>query len=125
MINEDFKTYSSNLSELRIAICGKLDTACKALRQEGIQHIDEFSDAVELGFELRNGKEYHLVLVYAPQGEGLDTEMPYKIRCDGEWKKVPVKLLNEPACSSALIELKYAVWNIAKNQADIFRENSR
>lgn len=114
MRNENFKLYSSRLSEIRVAVCGKLETACQALKQEGITKIDEFTDAVDLGFALRSGKEYHLILVYAPQGEGLDTEMPYKIRCEGEWKKIPVKLLNEPACTSALIELKCAIQNLVK-----------
>jgi len=43
--------------------------------------------------------------------------MPYKIRCDDGWKSVPIKLLNEPACDSALIELESAVRTIAKAQS--------
>ena len=111
--NSSFLIPNSTLRSLRIAVCGELPTACRALREMGISQIDKFDDALNVCFKVRNGEKYHLILVYAPQGEGLDTDMPYKIRCDDDWQSVPVKLLNEPACDSALIELKSAVCTIA------------
>ena len=65
-----------------------------------------------------------MILVYAPQGEGLEADMPYKVHCDGEWKSVPIKLLNEPACNSALVELEAAVRNIARDQLDCLQKSS-
>lgn len=103
---------------IRVAICGSLPSACKALRDAGVVQIDKYDDAVSVGLKLRQGEEYHLILVYAPQGEGLDAEMPYKVKLKGEWKTVPVKLLNEPACESALIELQSTVRCIAKKQSE-------
>jgi len=104
------------LKDIRIAICGNLPTACKALRDMGVAKIDKFDDGIDACFRLRRGEEYHLILVYAPQAEGIDADMPYKIRCDDGWKSIPIKLLNEPACDSALIELESAVRTIAKAQ---------
>lgn len=104
----------SALEKMRIAVCGELPTSCKMLRDMGISRIDRYNDALELALDLRSGTEYHLILVYAPQGEGLDTDFPYKQHLKGEWKSVPVRLLNEPACHSALVELKLAVNTIAK-----------
>ena len=106
------------LKDIRIAICGNLPTACKALRDMGVAKIDKFDDGIDACFRLRCGEEYHLILVYAPQAEGIDADMPYKIRCDDDWKSVPIKLLNEPACDSALIELKSAIRIIAKKQTE-------
>jgi len=105
------------LKDIRIAICGNLPTACKALRDMGVAKIDKFDDGIDACFRLRRGEEYHLILVYAPQAEGIDADMPYKIRCDDGWKSVPIKLRNEPACDSALIELESAVRTIAKAQS--------
>lgn len=104
------------LENIRIAVCGSLPTACRALRDIGVSQIDTYEDALSACFKLRCGEKYHLILVYAPQGEGLDADMPYKVRCEGEWQSVPIKLLNEPACESALIELESAVRIIAKEQ---------
>lgn len=104
------------LKNIRIAICGNLPTTCKALRDMGVAKIDKFEDGIDACFRLRRGEKYHLILVYAPQAEGIDADMPYKIRCDDDWKSVPIKLLNEPACDSALIELESAVRTIAKEQ---------
>lgn len=112
------------LKNIRIAICGNLPTTCKALRDMGVSRIDKYDDGINACFRLRRGEEYHMILVYAPQGEGLEAEMPYKVRCDGEWKSVPIKLLNEPACNSALVELEAAVRNIAREQLDCLQESS-
>ena len=118
------KECSQLLKNIRIAVCGELPTACRALREMGISQIDKYDDALNVCFKVRNGEKYHLILVYAPQGEGLDADMPYKIRCDDEWQSVPVKLLNEPACSSALIELRSAVCTIANTHPDCLQINS-
>lgn len=112
------------VKNIRIAICGHLPEACRALRDIGVMHIDKYEDAVDLGFRLRNGDVYHLVLVYAPQGEGLNAEMPYKIHCGGEWKSVPIKLLNEPCCNSALIDLVSTVRHIARQESEYLYGNS-
>ena len=106
------------LKDIRVAICGNLPTACKALRDMGVAKIDKFEDGIDACFRLRRGEEYHLILVYAPQAEGIDADMPYKIRCGGDWKSVSIKLLNEPACESALIELESTLRLIAKAQSE-------
>lgn len=111
------------MKDIRIAICGDLPSACKTLRDMGVSHIDKYDDALDACFKLRSGEEYHLILVYAPQGEGLDADMPYKITCDDEWKKIPVKLLNEPACESALFELESTVRTIAKERMEYLSED--
>ena len=112
------------LKDIRIAICGNLPTACRALRDMGVAKIDKFDDGIDACFRLRRGEQYHLILVYAPQAEGIDADMPYKIRCGGDWQSVPIKLLNEPACSSALIELESAVRIIAKEQCGYMQSGS-
>lgn len=104
--NSTLRSPDSTLRSLRIAVCGELPTACRALREMGISQIDKFDDALNVCFKVRNGEKYYLILVYAPQGEGLNADMPYKIHCENEWQSVPVKLLNGPACSSALVELE-------------------
>lgn len=102
------------LENLRIAVCGELPTACAALREEGVAQIDRYSDFLDLAVNLRKGVPYHLILVYAPQGEGL-TEMtyPYKVHLQGDWQMVPVRMLGEPACISVLSELCETVHTIA------------
>ena len=102
---------------IRVAICGNLPTAKRTLRDLGVSEIDQYDDAINACFKLRSGEVYHLILVYAPQGEGLVAEMPYKIECEGEWLSVPIKLLNEPPCESALFELELALARIAENLA--------
>lgn len=105
------------MKKIKIAVCGNLATVCTALRKHGISKIDKYNDAVELAFKLRQGEEYHMILVHAPHGEGLtDAEYPYKSE-DGEWKTVPLRLLDEPACHSAILELLTAVNTIAKELA--------
>ncbi|MBR5577477.1 MAG: hypothetical protein IKW28_00610 [Lachnospiraceae bacterium] len=102
--------------EIRVAVCGNLRTACEELQKEGIENIDTYADASSLAFKIRQGIPYHLILVYAPEGEGLlDTSYPYKVQNNQEWKQVPVRLLNEPACQSALLELKRTIRKIRNN----------
>ncbi len=103
------------MERIKVAVCGELDTACSVLREEGVSHIDRYNDALDIAFRLKQGAEYHLILILAPFGEGLiETEYPYRARMQGDWVKVPVRMLNEPACHSALLELKSTVRGIAK-----------
>ena len=91
---------------LRIAVCGELPTACAALRKIGVAQIDRYSDSLDLAMNLRRGIAYHLILIYAPQGEGLaEMTYPYKVQLQGDWQLVPVRMLGEPACASVLSEL--------------------
>jgi len=102
------------LRKVRVAICGELETAHTLLKEEGVHHIDRYSDALDLACNLQQGTSYDLILIYAPQGEGLiGTEYAYRERLMGDWITVPVRLLNEPACHSALVELKKTVREIA------------
>lgn len=104
---------TDSIKGIRVAVCGKLDTACEELRKEGVSIIDNYSDATSLAFQIREGVGYDLILVYAPEGEGLlDTSYPCKKKTEKEWKEIPMRLLNEPACQSALIELKHTIRKI-------------
>lgn len=97
------------LRRVRVAVCGELPTACEHLARVGIIHIDHYSDAVNL----REEERYDLILVYAPQGEGLlDT---YYCTADG---RIPVRLLREPSCHSALLELQMTVLSLARALED-------
>ena len=91
---------------LKIASCGHLPTAMEFLRRHGVTKIDRYDDAAELPDEA----EYHLILVYAPHGEGI---------LDTVWHRqsaeVPVRLLNEPPCDSALLELRSMLRRISKD----------
>ena len=99
--------------KIRIAVCGNLHSTCEELVREENCEIDNYTDASTLAFEMRDGAAYHLILVYAPEGEGLlDTCYPYKKKTEQEWREVPIRLLNEPACQSALLELKRTIRKI-------------
>lgn len=100
------------MENVRVAICGALDTARAVLKAEGVGCIDNYSDALDLAYNIRRGAEYHLILIYAPQGEGL-MDMVYPCSLGESGSTVPVRLLNEPACHSALVELKSTVRGIA------------
>ena len=55
-----------------------------------------------------------MILVYAPQGEGLtEVTYPYKVQLQGDWQTVPIRMLGEPACTSALAELCQTAHTIA------------
>lgn len=103
-------TRSELLRKVRVAVCGNLPDACNYLSRLGVIHIDQYSDAVNLRCEA----DYHLILVYAPQGEGLINTM---VLCNGgdggASHAIPMRLLNEPCCHSALLELKLTVQKIA------------
>ena len=103
---------TDQIRSVRVAVCGDLPTACDYLQKQGIIHIDKFTDAVNIGRE----SYYHLILVYAPQGEGLVST--YYITGSKEQdteQAIPVRMLNEPCCHSALLEIKMTVQEIAKS----------
>ena len=96
---------------IKVAVCGELPTACEYLLQNGVVQIDTYLDATEIADE--NG--YHLILVYAPHAEGL-LNTRYS-RCDldsGDDGSIPIRLLNEPCCRSALTELKSTIRRIER-----------
>ena len=94
---------------IRVAVCGELPTACNHLLKLGVVNIDQYQDATEIKDEII----YHLILVYAPQAEGLlDT---HYARCgvfEQGKQNIPIRLLGEPCCRSALVELKCTVDDI-------------
>lgn len=95
---------------VKVAVCGHLPTACDFLLKTGLVNMDFFTDATQLPGET----DYNLILVYAPQGEGLlNTRYSCKASETDREKSVPVRLLNEPCCNSALLELKSMVRRIS------------
>lgn len=99
------------LRYVRVAVCGELPTACDYLCKQGVIHIDKFTDAVNIGRE----SYYHLILVYAPQGEGLvSTYYTTGSKEKGTERIIPIRMLGEPACHSALLEIKMTVQEIAR-----------
>ena len=100
------------LRNVRIAVCGNLPTVCEYLIKQGVIHIDKYTDAVNIGRE----SDYHLILVYAPQGEGLvSTYYTTGSKRYGTEQVIPIRMLNEPCCHSALLEIKMTVQEIAKS----------
>jgi hypothetical protein len=98
------------LKNIRVAVCGELPTACDYLLSLGVVQIDHYLDATEIPEE----SDYHLFLIYAPQAEGL-LNTHYAYGTDGEESGcVPIRLLKEPCCHSALLELKCMVRQIEK-----------
>lgn len=101
--------------KIKVAVCGNLPTACNYLLKNGIVCIDKFSDATEIADE----QVYHLILIYAPQAEGLlNTRYTRSVLAGEEADSIPIRLLNEPACDSALIELKSIIRRIEKQLAE-------
>ena len=96
---------------VKVAVCGELPTACDFLLRQGVVQIDQYMDAAELPTETA----YHLILVYAPNAEGILNTVYSRSPMSGEEKTVPIRLLNEPACHSALLELKSMVRRISKS----------
>ena len=95
---------------VKVAVCGHLPTACDFLLKTGMVNIESFTSATEMPSETN----YNLILVYAPQGEGLlNTSYSCQDEENDGIKRVPVRLLNEPCCKSALIELKSMVRRIS------------
>ena len=97
---------------VKVAICGKLPTTHNFLLKQGVVQIDQYEDATEIIEE----SVYHLILIYAPGGEGiLDTVYERKTASGKGDATVPIRLLNEPACHSALLELKSVIRRIANS----------
>ena len=95
--------------EIRVAVCGELPTACDFLLRLGVVQIDKFMDATEIA----NETSYHLILIYAPHAEGLlHTQYSRGETFENGRESIPIRLLNEPCCHSALMELKSTVRRI-------------
>ena len=92
--------------KIKVVVCGELPTACDFLLKHGVVQIDQFLDATEI----RRERDYHLILIHAPHAEGLlnthyaGSGMPQR--------PIPIRLLGEPCCKSALIELKSTIRRI-------------
>ena len=99
---------SEMLRKVKIAVCGNLPTVCEFLTKHGVINIDKYTDAVEI----RRESDYHLILVYAPQAEGMLGTF-YQMKD----KVVPIRMLNEPCCHSALLELGSTVRRILRAKA--------
>ena len=97
------------LRKVKIAVCGRLPTVCGFLTRQGVINIDEYTDAVEI----RREADYHLILVYAPQAEGMLGTF-YQMKD----KVVPIRMLNEPCCHGILSEIKMTVQDIARRLSD-------
>lgn len=98
--------------EIKVAVCGELPTACDFLLSQGVVQIDQYLSATEIAEET----DYHLILVYAPQAEGL-LNTAYSISPMFETGKqaIPIRLLNEPCCHSALVELRSTIRRISQS----------
>ena len=96
------------LRRVKVAICGELPSVCEYLKRMGIIHIDQYSTATDMGRE----SDYHLILVHAPSAEGF---LNTYVQTSTDGKAVPMKLLGEPPCRSALLEIKMTVQEIANS----------
>ena len=94
------------LRNVKIAVCGHLPTVCEYLTKQGVINIDKYTDAVEI----RRESDYHLILIYAPQAEGMLGTF-YQMKD----KVVPIRMLNEPCCHGILSEIKMTVQDIARS----------
>lgn len=94
---------------VRVAICGHLPTAHDYLLRQGVGTIHRVMDATELIRE----SDYHLILIYAPHAEGLLNTACCCTSQNGR-KDIPIRLLNEPCCHSALLELKSMLRRISQ-----------
>lgn len=100
------------MRNVKVAICGELPTAYDFLLRLGVVQIDQYLYATEMADET----QYHLILVYAPNAEGIFNTVyrPGSVTADGE-QAVPIRLLNEPCCHSALLELKSLIRRISRS----------
>lgn len=95
--------------EIKVAVCGELPTACDFLLKHGVVQIEQFLDATEI----RRETDYHLILIYAPHAEGLlNTQYAKSDLFDMSERPIPIRLLGEPCCQSALVELKSTIRRI-------------
>lgn len=100
------------MRNVKVAVCGSLPTACDFLLRHGVVQIDQYEDAAELTEETA----YHMILIYAPNAEGiLDTVYTRSPVSGKGGATVPIRLLNEPACNSALLELKSMIRRISES----------
>ena len=97
------------MKKIRVAVCGNLPTACDYLLSLGVVQIEWYIDATEIPEK----NDYDLFLIYAPQAEGLLNTQLISGSADG-LRKYPIRLLNEPCCHSALVELKSTIRQIEK-----------
>lgn len=100
------------MRKIKVAICGELPTAYNFLLKLGVVNIDRYLYATEMADE----SQYHLILVYAPNAEGIFNTVyrPGSVTADGG-PHVPIRLLNEPCCHSALLELKSLIRRISRS----------
>ncbi len=100
------------LRNVKVAVCGNLPTACEYLLRHGVVQIDQYEDAAEMVDET----DYHLILIYAPNAEGILDTVYSRMPLSGNGSAtVPIRLLNEPACDSALLELKSVIRRISQS----------
>ena len=112
MVKNNSNKRDPRLLQIHVAVCGELPTACDYLLSLGVVNVDKYTDAVNL----RQDK-YDLILVYAPQGEGLmNTWVTVGNVNEGNERLIPLRLLAEPACHSALVELKFKIQRIVKEK---------
>ena len=106
----DGRSYISDMKRrIKVAVCGELPTACDFLLHHGVVNIDKYLDATEI----RRETDYHLILIYAPNAEGLlNTQYSRGDLHDTVKHPIPIRLLGEPCCKSALIELKSTIRRI-------------
>ena len=98
------------MKNIKVAVCGELSVACEYLFRYGVVQIDKYSDATEIIEET----DYNLILIYAPNAEGLLNTVYTKGAGREEGAvSIPIRLLNEPCCHSALLELKFLIKQIA------------
>ena len=103
---------SEAMRRVRVAVCGNLPTVCAYLKNQGVIHVDKYSDAVNI----RREGDYHLILVYAPQAEGLLNTF---VQSDAEGTRaVPMRLLNEPCCHAILVEIGMMLRRIGKRLSE-------
>ena len=97
------------MKKIRVAVCGNLPTACDYLLSLGVVQIEWYIDATEIPEK----NDYDLFLIYAPQAEGLLNTQLVSGSTD-ILRQRPIRLLNEPCCHSALVELKSTIRQIGK-----------
>lgn len=103
---------------IKVAVCGELPTACDCLLRNGVVQIDKYLDATEIHREM----DYHLILVYAPHAEGLlNTQYSKSNLFDTSDRTIPIRLLGEPCCDSALVELKSTIRRIDRHLKEVLQ----
>ena len=98
------------MNKIKVAVCGELPTACEYLLRHGVVLIDQYMYATEIAEETN----YHLILIHAPNAEGLLNTVYTRNMAGGDSSiSIPIRLLGEPCCHSALLELKLLLRQIA------------